>query len=149
MVAPGGSTADVRVRANRALPPDGRPAQTQRGRVRRVAAILRLGASPRGGLQQTAQQKMQTCIMQRCMMQLLARPAGAEDRVCRRVRRCITLHVMSKPFSLRMDDGTHEHLLARTERTGASASQLVNRYVKEGLRMDEYPGVGFVTAPDG
>ena len=56
---------------------------------------------------------------------------------------------MSKPFSLRMDDGTHEHLLARAERTGASASQLVNRYVKEGLRMDEYPGVGFVTAPDG
>jgi uncharacterized protein (DUF433 family) len=56
---------------------------------------------------------------------------------------------VSKPFSLRMDDDTHGHLLARAERTGASASQLVNRYVKEGLRMDEHPGVGFVTAPDG
>jgi uncharacterized protein (DUF433 family) len=56
---------------------------------------------------------------------------------------------VSKPFSLRMDEGTHEHLLARAVRTGASASQLVNRYVKEGLRMDEHPGIGFVTAPDG
>jgi uncharacterized protein (DUF433 family) len=56
---------------------------------------------------------------------------------------------MSKPFSLRMDDDTHGHLLARADRTSASASQLVNRYVKEGLRMDEHPGVGFVTAPDG
>ncbi|HEV8633455.1 MAG TPA: hypothetical protein VG370_04325, partial [Chloroflexota bacterium] len=34
-------------------------------------------------------------------------------------------------------------------RIGASASQLVNRYVKEGLRMDEQPSVGFVTAPNG
>jgi uncharacterized protein (DUF433 family) len=56
---------------------------------------------------------------------------------------------MSKPFSLRMDDDTHERLLARVERTSASASQLVNRFVKEGLRMDEHPGIGFVTAPDG
>lgn len=48
-----------------------------------------------------------------------------------------------------MDDGTHENLLARAHRTGASASQLVNRYVKEGLRMDEHPGIGFVTSPDG
>ena len=55
----------------------------------------------------------------------------------------------SVTFSLRMDEGTHEHLLARAGRTGASASQLVNRYVKEGLRMDEHPGVGFVTVPDG
>ena len=50
---------------------------------------------------------------------------------------------------MRMDDATHEHLLARAGRTGASASQVVNRYVKEGLRMDEHPAIGFVTAPDG
>jgi hypothetical protein len=56
---------------------------------------------------------------------------------------------VSKPFSLRMDDGTHGHLLARAGRTDASAPQLVNRYVKDGPRMDEHPGVGFVTAPDG
>jgi uncharacterized protein (DUF433 family) len=48
-----------------------------------------------------------------------------------------------------MDDGTHARLLARAGRSGASASQLVNRYVKEGLRMDDHPGIGFVSAPDG
>lgn len=48
-----------------------------------------------------------------------------------------------------MDDDTHEHLLARSERTSVSASRLVNRYVKEGLRMDEHPAIGFVTAPNG
>lgn len=65
------------------------------------------------------------------------------------VRRCNTLSELTKPFSLRMDDDTHEHLLGRAERTNASASQLVNRYVKEGLRMDAHPGIGFVTARDG
>lgn len=56
---------------------------------------------------------------------------------------------VSKPFSLRMDDDTHDHLLTRAKRASASASQLVNRYVKEGLRMDQHPGIAFVTAPDG
>lgn len=48
-----------------------------------------------------------------------------------------------------MDDDTHEHLLDRAQRLEVSASQLVNRYVKEGLRMDEHPGITFVTTPDG
>ena len=56
---------------------------------------------------------------------------------------------MSKPFSLRMEEDTHELLSARASRTAVSASQLVNRYVKEGLRMDEHPAIGFVTAPSG
>lgn len=50
---------------------------------------------------------------------------------------------------MRMDDDTHEQLHERAERTSASASQLVNRYVKEGLRMDEHPAIGFITATDG
>jgi len=48
-----------------------------------------------------------------------------------------------------MDDDTHEQLLGRAQRLEVSASQLVNRYVKEGLRMDEHPGIAFVTTPDG
>lgn len=48
-----------------------------------------------------------------------------------------------------MDDDAHEQLLERAERVGTTASQLVNRYVKEGLRMDEHPGIAFVTARDG
>lgn len=50
---------------------------------------------------------------------------------------------------MRMDDDTHEELLERADRVGTTASQLVNRYVKEGLRMDEHPGIAFVTARDG
>lgn len=55
---------------------------------------------------------------------------------------------VTKPFSVRMDDNTHGDLAARAHRTGVSASHLVNRYVREGLRMDEHPGIAFVTAPD-
>lgn len=50
---------------------------------------------------------------------------------------------------MRMDEDTHELLLARAKAVDLTASQLVNRYVKEGLRMDEHPGIGFVTTPSG
>ena len=56
---------------------------------------------------------------------------------------------MSKPFSLRMDEDTHERLLTRARKLELSASQLANRYVREGLRMDEYPEISFVGTPDG
>ena len=48
-----------------------------------------------------------------------------------------------------MDDDTREQLLARAERLDISASQLANRYVKEGLRMDEHPGIVFASTPLG
>lgn len=73
--------------------------------------------------------------------------SGAEACGC--VVHRITLSDVSKPFSMRMDDSTHEELLARADRVGTTASQLVNRYVKEGLRMDEHPGIAFITARDG
>jgi len=56
---------------------------------------------------------------------------------------------MSRPFSVRMDEETHKQLLARAEASDITASQLVNRYVKEGLRMDEHPGISFVTTSNG
>jgi len=56
---------------------------------------------------------------------------------------------MTRPFSLRMDDDTHERLLARAKKLELSASQLANRYVREGLRMDEYPEISFVSTPEG
>ncbi|MBI2323803.1 MAG: hypothetical protein HYU87_02415 [Chloroflexi bacterium] len=52
---------------------------------------------------------------------------------------------MTRPFSLRMDDDTHEELVEHAERLDVNASKLVNRYVKEGLRMDEHPAVIFRT----
>ena len=56
---------------------------------------------------------------------------------------------VTTPFSLRMDDNTHEELLEHAERTDLNASKLVNRYIKEGLRMDKHPAVIFKTTPLG
>jgi uncharacterized protein (DUF433 family) len=52
---------------------------------------------------------------------------------------------MTRPFSVRMDDRTHDELLAHAKRAEASPSRLVNRYVKEGLRMDAHPAITFRT----
>ena len=48
-----------------------------------------------------------------------------------------------------MDDDTHRALLAHAERADVSPSKLVNRYVKEGLRMDEHPAIAFISTPHG
>ena len=48
-----------------------------------------------------------------------------------------------------MDNETREQLLGHAETLDISASQLANRYVKEGLRMDEHPGIIFVSTPLG
>ena len=56
---------------------------------------------------------------------------------------------MTTPFSLRMDDSTREDLLEQAERSDTSPSKLVNRYVKEGLRVDKHPAIAFKTTPQG
>src|ERR1700693_5842139 len=56
---------------------------------------------------------------------------------------------MTTPFSLRMDEETRDELTTHVERLEVNASKLVNRYVKEGLRMDKHPAVGFKTTPQG
>ena len=48
-----------------------------------------------------------------------------------------------------MEDDTHEELTERAERLDVNASKLVNRYVKEGLRMDKHPAVIFKTTSQG
>jgi uncharacterized protein (DUF433 family) len=48
-----------------------------------------------------------------------------------------------------MDDDTHRDLLAHAERADVSPSKLVNRYVREGLRMDEHPAIAFISTPQG
>ena len=48
-----------------------------------------------------------------------------------------------------MDDDAREALLAHAERADVSPSKLVNRYVKEGLRMDEHPAIAFKTTSHG
>ncbi len=56
---------------------------------------------------------------------------------------------MTTPFSLRMDDDTREKLTEQAERSDVSPSKLVNRYVKEGLRMDKHPAIAFKTTSRG
>ena len=56
---------------------------------------------------------------------------------------------MTTPFSLRMDDDTREELVEHAERSEVSPSKLVNRYVREGLRMDKHPAIAFKTTPQG
>lgn len=56
---------------------------------------------------------------------------------------------MTTPFSMRMDDESREELIAYAERSEVSPSKLVNRYVREGLRMDKHPAIAFKTTPHG
>lgn len=56
---------------------------------------------------------------------------------------------MTTPFSMRMDDDSREELIAYAERSDVSPSRLVNRYVREGLRMDKHPAIGFKTTLHG
>ena len=56
---------------------------------------------------------------------------------------------MTTPFSLRMDDRTREDLVEHAERSETSPSRLVNRYVKEGIRMDKHPAIAFKTTAHG
>src|ERR1700754_61058 len=56
---------------------------------------------------------------------------------------------MAHPLSLRLSDRTIERLGARAQRTQLPPRTLAQRYVEEGLRMDEHPLVRFVDAPGG
>ena len=50
---------------------------------------------------------------------------------------------------MRMDDGTRADLIEHAGRSEVNPSKLVNRYVKEGLRMDSHPAIIFKTTPLG
>lgn len=52
-------------------------------------------------------------------------------------------------MSLRFTEATVERLAARAERTQLPPRTLAQRYVEEGLRMDEHPLVRFAEGPGG
>jgi uncharacterized protein (DUF433 family) len=56
---------------------------------------------------------------------------------------------MSSPLSLRLSDAAVERLGERARRAGTRPRTLAQRYVEEGLRMDEHPLVRFVDGPAG
>jgi len=51
--------------------------------------------------------------------------------------------------SFRFDPATLERLEERARRTGQTQTALVERYVEEGLRLDDHPGIVFVDEPAG
>lgn len=57
---------------------------------------------------------------------------------------------MASPTSIRFDDPVIERLTSRVARhPGRTRSAVVARYVDEGLRMDEHPGILFREGPAG
>ncbi|MEA2264791.1 MAG: hypothetical protein QOE27_374 [Solirubrobacteraceae bacterium] len=56
---------------------------------------------------------------------------------------------MSQPLSLRLPSGTVDRLGSRAARVRLAPRTLAQRYVEEGLRMDEHPLVRFVDGPAG
>jgi hypothetical protein len=55
----------------------------------------------------------------------------------------------STQFSARLDAELVARLKVRSSRDGVSASQLAERYIDEGLRSEEFPGVVFRQGPAG
>src|SRR3954464_2342805 len=56
---------------------------------------------------------------------------------------------MTPPLSLRIPQDTLERLAERARRAHLPLRTLAQRYVEEGLRMDEHPLVRFVDGPAG
>jgi hypothetical protein len=59
------------------------------------------------------------------------------------------MYYMSRPISLRLAEATIERLGSRAQRVHIPPRTLAQRYVEEGLRMDEHPLVRFVDGPAG
>lgn len=56
---------------------------------------------------------------------------------------------MTYPLSLRLAEATIDRLGARADRVHLKTRTLAQRYVEEGLRMDEHPNIHFADGPAG
>jgi uncharacterized protein (DUF433 family) len=59
------------------------------------------------------------------------------------------MRYMSQPLSVRLNDATLTRLGARARRVHLPPRTLAQRYVEEGLRMDEHPLIRFADGPAG
>lgn len=64
---------------------------------------------------------------------------------------CVTVSYMApaRQFSARLDAEVVDRLERRGARTGLNKSRLAERYIDEGVRMDEHPGIVFRDGPTG
>jgi len=60
-----------------------------------------------------------------------------------------TLYYVSQPLSVRLNDATIKRLGARARRVRLPPRTLAQRYVEEGLRMDDHPLIRFADGPAG
>jgi uncharacterized protein (DUF433 family) len=65
------------------------------------------------------------------------------------VVRRVTMHYMSHPLSVRLNDATIARLGRHAQRAHLAPRTLAQRYVEEGLRMDEHPLIRFADGPAG
>jgi uncharacterized protein (DUF433 family) len=59
------------------------------------------------------------------------------------------MYYMSHPLSVRLNDATIERLGKHAKRAHLAPRTLAQRYVEEGLRMDEHPLIRFAEGPAG
>jgi len=59
------------------------------------------------------------------------------------------MYYMSHPLSVRLNDATIERLGKHAKRAHLAPRTLAQRYVEEGLRMDEHPLIRFADGPTG
>jgi hypothetical protein len=66
------------------------------------------------------------------------------------VGHCVTLCCMSaRQFSARLDPDVVDRLERRGARAGLNKSRLAERYIDEGMRMEDHPGIVFRDGPTG
>jgi len=61
----------------------------------------------------------------------------------------VTMNYMSHPLSVRLNDATIARLGRHAQRMHLAPRTLAQRYVEEGLRMDEHPLIRFADGPAG
>jgi hypothetical protein len=86
----------------------------------------------------------------------LITPAGraspyVAERFWSDVGHCVTLSFMAaaRQFSARLDAGVVDRLERRGTRSGLNKSRLAERYIDEGMRMEDHPGIVFRDGPTG
>jgi uncharacterized protein (DUF433 family) len=73
------------------------------------------------------------------------RANSGTDHVARRT----TMNYMSHPLSVRLNDATTARLGRHAKRAHLAPRTLAQRYIEEGLRMDEHPLIRFAEGPAG
>jgi len=113
----------------------------QRGMVRFVKADRNSSGHRR---------KLHHSDAKRCASHQRSQPGNARA-ACARHRHRVTVSYMSRgrQFSARLDPAVLDRLERRGARAGINKSRLAERYLDEGMRMEDHPGVAFRDGPGG